>query len=181
MNAKLTKLFFILVHVLIAFSCFAQEELKEGKIKINNRQYTISKSDPRFNTGGIWILDNENLILNQNHVQSRYKRVEPIEFNSMSLNDAIIDILDITQIREFTGRPILIQVYPNDSGIIVATEYYVPAKHPITIEDIDQINNYIKKNVSFKMPSNIVAGDVIAPISLPVHFKKLIKDYENRN
>lgn len=105
MKKKMAKLFLIVITQCISLTLVAHPTMIPRRVTIDNRHYTISNSDPRFNIEGVWIRDNEGLILKRNYELGGYKRVEPIEFSSMIPNDAVACVLDITRIREFTGKP----------------------------------------------------------------------------
>lgn len=180
MNTKLTKPFFILVLVLTAFSCFAQEALKGGEVTINNRKYTVTKKPT---IGGYRICDNIEFIQKLKENPRKLFRLEWIEFtNTKTPKSVFVDILGEKRVKELAkgkGVVLPIYLYPNYTGSIQAIEFRLLSDHILTIEELDRLFVSLKNNLSFKMPGNLTPNHMIFPITYVIHFKNLIRDNEN--
>lgn len=177
MNTKQIKLILISFICLFTFPISAQEKIiMEGKVTINNRVYSVSKSSPKYKNGGLWVKYNVEFIQKQESDPKPYTIVDYGFATTETFKSAVIRVLGRSRIMELSAdRYLLMTIYPGYTGKIKAMKFRIPNDHLITIEELDRISSYIENNISFKIPGPVRADHKIPPLIENIRFAELLK------
>lgn len=156
----------------------AQERSEEKQVNINSNTYTVSRFRPGEPNESVVFTDGRRFIETLEVKTERLQRFAFTGFiNSQTIESAIIAVLTEARIRELALEKgaILVIFYPDHNGKIKAAEYMKRRNHKITLAELDQINTYVKKNLTYIMPENISASEDIWPITHVIRFRRLIE------
>src|SRR5690554_6881987 len=167
MNTKHIKLILISFICLFTLPALAQEKIKEGKVTVNNRVYSVSKNS-KHNATRFWIQYNVEFIQKGGNDPKSYARIDYELATKETIISAVEKVLERSRIAELAANQynsLSVSVYPDYTGRIKAMFFIIPIDHPITMEEIDRISFSIEKNVSFKVSEPLKPGQRISPFS----------------
>src|SRR5690554_2440292 len=153
MNTKHIKLILILFICMFTLPVLAQEKIKEGKVTVNDRVYSVSKNS-KHNAKRLWIQYNVEFIRKGGNDPKSYTKIDYEFATKETIISAVEKVLGRSRIAELTAskyKTLPMTVYPDYTGKIVAMEFRISDDNPITMEELDRISSFIEKNVSFKV------------------------------
>lgn len=151
----------------------AQTIHKPGQYKVGRHIYAVSK-----------IGDGRNLLIGENssatsRVQKNPRalaRLNEAEFSSQeTITSSFIKVLGLKRIKELLPEKYLIvYLYLTTDGKVEAIQYNLNGNTGLTLEEIDKLTTYMKKNITFEIPSHIDSNAKLWPISQSVKFSSIV-------
>lgn len=183
MNFKQKKILLILFCLLPSITLLGQQKIAIGTLKVDSRLYTITGGDPVIKSSGFWVRDNVDFIKRHKDNPKALFRLERTDFTTTeNPKSVIMKVLGEKRVRELAegkGVVLPIYLYPDYTGSIQAIEFRLTSGHTLTIEELDEIYVYFKRNLSFRMPANLPPGQLIFPITYVIRFKSLLSQRSN--
>jgi hypothetical protein len=127
--------------------------LKDGNYKIGSRIFTVTSMGHRIS-----VMDNAILNYTDLNKDSRFK-LDNVELANISnLAHAFKDVLGnegMMSIRNYRHLDIVISGWIDHSGKILAHNFFLPVRLPVSIEELGKISNLIRKQVTLKISDEI--------------------------
>lgn len=178
MTSKHINMLLIFLICLFTLPILAQEKienLKEGKITINNRVYSISKYT-RYQDTFASIQYNIEFIQEQEGRKTRVISL-PHLASEKTIYKVVVETLGIPRIKELSltdKKSFGLNAYKDYTGKIKAIKYDIPIDQHITMEELDRITSAIERDVFYKTPENITPDLKIYPAGAGINYHTIL-------
>lgn len=169
-------------YLFVAFVCLAytlvyaqDKNFKEGEFRIDNRVYTVARSNDK--TNNLWINENDLYIKKIQQKDSPLVDIDGFKFLSKeTIKSAFMKTFGEKRIKTLIDeKPLLVQVYPDYKGRIIAVQFLIESDSKITMVELDEFTVYLKEHVLVGFPAEIQPNSRIPNIMQLIRFKTRLK------
>lgn len=178
MNLSIRILFLVVTNCILFVYVSGQEKPNDTKISIDDRIYTISKADVELKAEYYWVQDNADYIRSFEESMEPEIGLKNINFvGDETINSIVIKAIGGSRIGELASDSgaLSLLVYPDHTGRIKAIAFLKPTTQTVTVEELDLINTYMRKLLSYRISDALKPEQKIKPIMYVIRFKHLNK------
>lgn len=153
----------------------AQTINKQGQYKIGQHVYTVSKTKIGDH---LLVEDNFSVISRRVSKPKALTHLEGVKFSGKeNITGAFVKMIGLERIKELLPENnLVIYLYLATNGKVEAVQYLLGGSHTkLTLNEINRLTNYIKKNITVDIPTDIDDNALLAPIHQSIKFRSLIK------
>ncbi|TZF82291.1 hypothetical protein FW774_16535 [Pedobacter sp. BS3] len=172
------KLLNIILALLIANNLWAQNKKTEIKAERNVYIYN-SPEDGRYKSTGPNKLIS---VYRKNSIPMAYdkalnlSRLSNVAYATQKpITQSVMEVFSRGRLSELMQeKPLLVNMYINDKGKIIAIKYFINANSQITPVELEKLEDALKKNVSVTFVKDEDNKDLMWPISQTISFDKIL-------
>lgn len=119
---------------------------------------------------------NPGLISRIGKTKNSLSRIEFTKITSKeTIKSAFIKVLGMKRINELIPeKHVLVQLYFDTNGKVQAVVYFLHTNSKLTLKEINALTTFMKKNITFKIPSFIERNGEMTIFSQVIRFNTLV-------
>lgn len=90
------------------------------------------------------------------------------------ISKSVFEVFKINRLKELAGEVVIIKMYIDSLGKVLAIEYLINSKSKLTPIELERFEEVIKQKVSFKIPQYEKISEPLKPVVQSIHISKLL-------